>query len=84
MAAYWLKAGGQIVKLPVRMSTARRSRSGTSIQPIRHPFDIAAASFEPRRVRAEPLDAARVRVAEGLADGERVVTEGASLLGQFR
>ena len=26
-----------MVKLPVRTSTARRSRSGTSIQPIRHP-----------------------------------------------
>ena len=44
----------------------------------------APERFEPRRVRAEPLDAARVRVLDGLASGERVVTEGASLLGQFR
>lgn len=44
----------------------------------------APERFEPRRVRVEPLDAARVRVAEGLVGGERVVTEGASLLGQFR
>ena len=29
--------GGQIVKLPVSTSTARRSRSGTSIQPMRQP-----------------------------------------------
>jgi cobalt-zinc-cadmium efflux system membrane fusion protein len=40
--------------------------------------------FEPRRVRIEPLDATRVRVVQGLAGGERVVTEGAALLGQFR
>ena len=40
--------------------------------------------FEPRRVRTEPLDATRVRVVQGLAGGERVVTEGAALLGQFR
>ncbi len=44
----------------------------------------APERFEPRRVRTEPLDAARVRVVDGLAGGERVVTEGASLLGQFR
>src|SRR3954447_18099896 len=36
-AARWGSAGGQIVKLPVRRSTARRSRSGTSSQPSRQP-----------------------------------------------
>ena len=36
-AACWASAGGQIVKLPVSTSTGRRSRSGTSIQPIRQP-----------------------------------------------
>ena len=41
-------------------------------------------NLEPRRVRTEPLDATRVRVVQGLAGGERVVTEGAALLGQFR
>ena len=35
--ARWASTGGQIVKLPVSTSTARRSRSGTSIQPIRQP-----------------------------------------------
>ena len=35
--ARWEITGGQIVKLPVSTSTARRSRSGTSIQPIRQP-----------------------------------------------
>ena len=37
IAACWAIAGGQIVKLPVRTSAGRRSRSGTSIQPIRQP-----------------------------------------------
>ncbi len=37
-----------------------------------------------RRVRTESLDAANVAVIEGLHDGERVVTEGASLLSQVR
>ena len=36
-AACWASAGGQIVKLPASTSTARRSRGGTIIQPIRHP-----------------------------------------------
>ena len=36
-AAHWDSTGGQIVKLPVSTSTGRRSRSGTSIQPIRQP-----------------------------------------------
>jgi len=40
--------------------------------------------FEPRRVRTEPLDAARVRVVQGLSGGEHLVTEGAALLGQYR
>ncbi len=35
--AHCAMTGGQIVKLPLSTSTARRSRSGTSIQPIRQP-----------------------------------------------
>ncbi len=37
VAACWDSAGGQMVKLPVRQSTARSSRSGTSSQPSRQP-----------------------------------------------
>ena len=37
MHARWASTGGQIVKLPVSTSTARRRRVGTSIQPIRQP-----------------------------------------------
>jgi hypothetical protein len=43
-----------------------------------------AEYFAPRKVTAQPLDAARVLVAAGLRQGERVVVEGASLLAQMR
>jgi hypothetical protein len=44
----------------------------------------APERFEPRRVRTQPLDAARVLVVDGLAGGERVVVDGAPLIGQVR
>lgn len=44
----------------------------------------APERFAPRRVVHAPLDGVRVRVTAGLADGERVVTQGASLLNQIR
>lgn len=43
-----------------------------------------AERFVPRRVTVQPLDAASVVVTAGLVDGERVVEQGASLLGQVR
>lgn len=43
-----------------------------------------AESFAPRKVAFEPLDAARVAVTAGVHPGDRVVTAGASLLGQIR
>lgn len=43
-----------------------------------------AERFVPRRVTVRPLDAASVVVTGGLVDGERVVEQGASLLGQVR
>lgn len=43
-----------------------------------------AESFSPRPVRVAPLDGATVSVVDGLKAGERVVTQGASLLNQVR
>lgn len=84
-------AVGQPVPVTVRLSGRVRGVALPASALVRNAANepmvwvkTAPERFEPRRVRAEPLDAARVRVAEGLADGERVVTEGASLLGQFR
>lgn len=45
---------------------------------------LAPERFAPRRVETRPLDAQRLAVTAGLAEGERVVVNGASLLGQVR
>jgi cobalt-zinc-cadmium efflux system membrane fusion protein len=44
----------------------------------------SAERFEPRAVRVEPLDAARVLVAVGVDPGKRVVVRGAELLDHVR
>ena len=44
MAACCDKTGGQMVKFPVRQSTARRNSAGTSSQPSRQP--VMAKYFE--------------------------------------
>ena len=44
----------------------------------------APERFTPRVVRTRPLDARSVVVTEGLKAGDRVVTQGASLLAQVR
>lgn len=44
----------------------------------------APEHFSPRVVTVQPLDATRVIVTQGLRAGERVVTDGASLLAQVR
>ena len=45
---------------------------------------VTAERFEQRAVRIEPLDGERVLVSSGLADGARIVVQGAELLGQVR
>lgn len=45
---------------------------------------VGAERFAPRKVSAQPLDAATMAITLGLADGERVVSEGAGLLAQVR
>ncbi len=44
----------------------------------------APEKFEPRVVGIEPLDGVSVAVTSGLKAGERVVTQGASLVNQVR
>ncbi|MDP1924817.1 MAG: HlyD family efflux transporter periplasmic adaptor subunit [Thiobacillus sp.] len=43
-----------------------------------------AERFVPKKVNVQPLDAHTVAVLAGLHDGDRVVTQGAALLGQIR
>ncbi|WP_375409424.1 efflux RND transporter periplasmic adaptor subunit [uncultured Methylobacterium sp.] len=45
---------------------------------------VSAERFVARPVRVEPLDGARILVAEGVGPGRRVVTQGAELLDQVR
>lgn len=78
--AVTVRLSGAVTGVALPVSALVRNASNEPIVWVK----TAPERFEPRRVRAEPLDAARVRVVEGLAGGERVVTEGASLLGQFR
>ena len=40
--------------------------------------------FVARKIRTQPLDAVNIAVIDGLHDGDRVVTDGASLLSQVR
>lgn len=44
----------------------------------------APEHFEPRNVTFEPLDGVRVTVTSGLKSGDRVVTQGATLINQVR
>jgi RND family efflux transporter MFP subunit len=45
---------------------------------------IGPEIFEPRVVRTEPLDGARVIIVAGVTAGDRMVTQGAELLNQLR
>lgn len=45
---------------------------------------VGAETFQPRPVRISPLDGANALVVDGLKAGERVVTQGASLVNQVR
>ncbi len=89
-----LLAVGQPVKVFVRSSRGFRGEA-VPLQALTRVgagegYDAAvwvhreAERFVARKVRTRPLDATTVAVIAGLHDGERVVTEGASLLTQVR
>jgi hypothetical protein len=65
--------------LPVPRASVLRSEGTTRI--YEH---VGAERFVGRPVRAEPLDAERMLIAEGLEPGRRVVVEGVELLDQVR
>jgi len=84
-------AVGQAVKVVVRTS---RGIKGEAV-PLQAMGKVGAGEtavwvhaeaerFVARKVRTQPLDAANVAVVDGLHDGDRVVTEGPSLLSQVR
>jgi biotin carboxyl carrier protein len=66
--------------VPVSTSALAKNPSNETVVWVK----TAAERFEPRPVRIEPLDGARVAVVSGVEPGERVVVQGASLLNQIR
>lgn len=66
--------------IAVPRSALARNAAGQTVVWVHHEPEL----FTARQVRQEPLDATRVVVREGLKPGERVVTQGATLLSQVR
>lgn len=84
-------AVGQSVPVTVRVRDTVRGMAVPAAALVRNAANetvvwvkTAPERFEPRRVVVAPLDGARWRVAQGLAAGDRVVTESAALLAQVR
>jgi hypothetical protein len=76
-----LAPAGQAVRgLAVPRASILRAANGQMIA-FEH---TTAERFEARLVRAEPLDAERMLVLDGLQPGKRVVVQGAELLNQVR
>ena len=76
----WVQAGEPVSGQAVPAGAVQRSPSNLSIVWVKQ----SPEHFEPRVVTTAPFDGAQVRVTSGLRDGERVVTQGASLLNQTR
>jgi len=82
---------GQPVKVFVRTRTQVKGFAVPAAALMRNPSNqnivwvkTAAEKFEPRVVTSEPLDGVDVAITSGLKPGERVATQGATLLNQVR
>jgi len=71
---------GELAGIALPRTTLVRNRNGQDVV-FEH---VAAERFEERLVRIEPLDGDQVLIAEGVAPGKRIVTQGAELLDQVR
>jgi len=74
------KTSRTIQGVAVPQASVSRNSAGDTVVWVH----VAPERFVQRRVSAQPLDASSVAVATGIANGERVVSEGASLLAQVR
>jgi multidrug efflux pump subunit AcrA (membrane-fusion protein) len=70
----------QVKGIPVPASSLMKSPSNQSIVWVKK----APERFEPRVVIFQPLDGSTVSVTSGLKAGDRVVTQGATLVNQVR
>jgi membrane fusion protein, heavy metal efflux system len=84
-------AVGQPVRVVVQTRTAVKGISVPAASLLRNPANqtivwvkAAPERFEPRLVTTEPLDGLNVAVVSGLKAGDRVATQGASLINQIR
>src|SRR5690606_23968581 len=66
--------------VPVPSSAVMRNASNQNIVWVK----TAPEKFEPRVVTVEPLDGVNVAVSNGLKVGDRVATQGATLINQVR
>lgn len=76
----YAETAGDAVGVAVPREAVVRSTNGQDMVYVH----VAPEIFEPRPVRVAPLDASSVLIAAGVADGDRLVTQGAELLNQFR
>ena len=73
-------SGGSTEGIVLPRSALTKSTNGETVV-WRH---VDPERFEPRPVRVEALDAARVVIRAGIAEGDRVVVRGADLVNQIR
>jgi hypothetical protein len=66
--------------IPVPQSTLMKNAANQNVVWVK----TAPEKFEPRTVTFEPLDGASVTVTSGLKPGDRVATQGATLINQVR
>lgn len=66
--------------IPVPQSTLMKNAAYQNVVWVK----TAPEKFEPRTVTFDPLDGARVTVTSGLKPGDRVATQGATLINQVR
>ncbi len=90
-AALSALAVGQPVKVFVQTRTTLKGLAVPAASLMKNPSNqtivwvkAAPERFEPRIVAAEPLDGVNVAVTSGLKPGDRVVTQGATLVNQVR
>lgn len=70
----------RVAGLQVPLAALQKNPSNQAIVWVK----TAPESYAPRVVRIQPLDGVHVAVTDGLQPGERVATQGASLLNQIR
>lgn len=75
-----VQSRSQVGGVPVPASALMKNPANQTIVWVK----TAPERFEPRVVTVEPLDGANVAVTSGLKAGDRVVTQGATLVNQIR